>query len=67
MRMQLINGQLAIVKSGKSYEVVSAGVAQKISERDVDSILVHNESANKSAVKADDPYAGFEVPDDLMW
>ena len=67
MRMQLINGQLAIVKSGKSYEVVSTGVAQKIRERDVDSVLVHNESANTSAVQADDPYAGYEVPDDLMW
>lgn len=67
MRKQLINGQLAIVKSGKSYEVVSAETAKKISERDVNSVLVHNESANTPATQANDPYAGYDVPDDLMW
>jgi hypothetical protein len=66
MRVQLISGQLAIVKSGKSYEVVTADIAKKISERDVSSVLVHNEPA-ASVVPADDPYAGYAVPDDLMW
>lgn len=67
MRVQLINGQLAIVKSGKSYEVVSAEVAKKISERNTDSVLVHNETVTAPIEKADDPYAGYAVPDDLMW
>jgi uncharacterized protein YaiL (DUF2058 family) len=66
MRAQLINGKLAIVKSGKSYEVVSAEVAKKISERDRDSVLVHNDSVT-SIEQADDPYSGYAVPDDLMW
>jgi uncharacterized protein YaiL (DUF2058 family) len=66
MRVQLISGQLAIVKSGKSYEVVTADIAKKISERDAGSVLVHNEPA-ASVVLADDPYAGYAVPDDLMW
>lgn len=67
MRVQLSNGKLAIVKSGKKYEVVIAEIAHKIAERDVGSVLVNNETASSKAEKADDPYAGFEVPDDLMW
>ena len=66
MRVQLISGRLAIVKSGKSYEVITADIAKKISERDADSVLLHNEPA-ASVVPADDPYAGYAVPDDLMW
>jgi len=66
MRVQLISGQLAIVKSGKSYEVVTADIAKKISERDAGSVLVHNEPA-ASVTAADDPYSGYAVPDDLMW
>jgi uncharacterized protein YaiL (DUF2058 family) len=67
MRTQLINGKLAIVKSGKSYEVVFAEVAEKISERDVNSVLVHNETVTAKVEQADDPYAAYAVPDDLMW
>jgi uncharacterized protein YaiL (DUF2058 family) len=66
MRTQLINGQLAIVKLGKNYEVVTAEVAKKISERNADSVLVHNEPAANST-QVDDPYSGYAVPDDLMW
>jgi uncharacterized protein YaiL (DUF2058 family) len=66
-RTQLINGKLAIVKSGKSYEVVSAEVAEKISERDENCVLVHNETATHKMKQADDPYAAYAVPDDLMW
>lgn len=67
MRTQLINGQLAIVKLGKTYEVVTAEVAKKIHERDADSVLVHNETIAAKPEPADDPYAGYEIPDDLMW
>jgi uncharacterized protein YaiL (DUF2058 family) len=67
MRSQLINGKLAIVKSDKNYEVVSAEVAQKISERDADSVLVYNAVTSTTPAPSDDPYAGYEVPDDLMW
>ncbi len=67
MRAQLSNGKLAIVKSGKKYEVVTAEIAKKIAERDVDSVLVNNESAAAKIEQTDDPYAGYEVPDDLMW
>ena len=67
MRVQLSNGKLAIVKSGKKYEVVTAEIAKKIAERDTVSVLVNNEPVSTKVEQADDAYAGYEVPDDLMW
>jgi uncharacterized protein YaiL (DUF2058 family) len=67
MRMQLSNGKLAIVKSGKKYEIVSIEIAHKIAARDTDSVLVNNEMPSTKAEQTDDLYAGYEVPDDLMW
>lgn len=67
MRTQLINGQLAIVRLGKNYEVVTAEIAKKIGERNADSVLVHNEVVTSHVEQPDDPYAGYSVPDDLMW
>ncbi|MBR9911048.1 MAG: DUF2058 domain-containing protein [Gammaproteobacteria bacterium] len=61
----LTRGRLAIVKLGDKYELVPMPVADKIAERDAAVIL----SANKSQQVADedDPYADYEIPDDLMW
>jgi uncharacterized protein YaiL (DUF2058 family) len=68
MRAQIIQGRLAIVKLGQLYEVVSAEVAKKISLRDAASVIVHNQPVVASAVTAkDDPYAEYQVPEDLMW
>lgn len=66
MRDQIAEGRLAIVKFGQQYEVVSAEVAQKIQARDATSVVVFNEP-NKTADAADDPYAAYHVPDDLIW
>jgi uncharacterized protein YaiL (DUF2058 family) len=66
MRDQIAEGKLAIVKIGQQYEVVSAEVARKIQTRDTSSIILFNQP-DKSAAVADDPYAAYEVPDDLIW
>ncbi|WP_262967101.1 DUF2058 domain-containing protein [Methylobacter psychrophilus] len=67
MRDQIIRGKLAVVKWGASYEVVSSEVAKKISLRDAGSIIVHNELIASTVDNNDDPYAGYQIPDDLMW
>jgi hypothetical protein len=67
MRDQIINGKLAIVKLGDSYEVVLSEVAKKISLRDAGSVIVHNEPIASAVDTQDDPYAGYQIPDDLMW
>ena len=66
MREQIIRGRLAIVKLGESYEVVSSEVAKKISLRDTSSVIVDNEHC-ASVDNKDDPYADYQIPDDLMW
>lgn len=65
MQDQLVRGRLSIAKLGESYEVVPSVVADKIKLRDESSIVLQNET--KDDDKGDDPYADFEVPDDLMW
>ena len=67
MRDSIIKGRLAIVKLANKYEVVAADVAHKISQRDAASVIVYYEQGAETADTKDDPYAAFEVPDDLMW
>ena len=68
MRKQLSMGKLAIVKLNKKYEIVPTQIAEKISLRDNQSIVQIND--NKESLEtnnADDLYADFQIPDDLMW
>jgi hypothetical protein len=62
---QLANGRCAIARLGSSYEVIPTATAQKIQERDEGSIVLLNTMQTKT--DDDDPYAGYEIPDDLMW
>ena len=51
-----------------SYHLIPADAARKISQRDSSSIVLLNQFTEQdSEVKTDDPYAAYEVPDDLMW
>lgn len=63
---QLVNGRLAIVRVGEGYELIPAVVADKIAQRD-DSVVVVNNDVAETEVDEDDPYADFQIPDDLMW
>jgi len=66
-RKQLINGQLAIATLEEdSYYLVSADIAEKILERMPEVVVCFNKADEKTA-DADDPYADYQVPDDLMW
>lgn len=65
LRDQLAKGKLAIVKDGKNYALVNHEVVLKIKDRDDKRVLAWN--APKAEIAADDPYAAFEIPDDLMW
>lgn len=66
IRKALINGVLAIVGQDDSESIIPRKVAQKIAERDSSWVLLMN-SKNDEESTADDEYAGYEVPDDLMW
>jgi len=61
---------IAKLKEGRetSYHLIPANAAKKIKERDPDAIVLLNDSnAKEDQSTDDDPYAAFEVPDDLMW
>ncbi|WP_336368551.1 DUF2058 domain-containing protein [Marinobacter sp. C2H3] len=62
----LSRGRLAIARLGENYEVVPETVARKIMERDAGAVVVLHEKASDDTGE-DDPYAGYEIPDDLMW
>lgn len=63
---QLVNGVIAVVRSDSGYAVVPRVIAEKIAIRDPSFVLVLNR--NKSdEIKEDDPYADYQIPDDLMW
>jgi uncharacterized protein YaiL (DUF2058 family) len=66
MRDQLAQGRQAIVKFGPEYEVVLAEVAKKIQSRDASAVIVFNEQDTATGV-VDDPYAEYQIPDDLIW
>lgn len=64
-RGQLSRGQLAIVRLGGQYELVTLPVAEKIRARDERCLVSRNEA--KVENNDDDAYAEYKVPDDLMW
>ncbi len=63
---QLSRGRLAIVTLNDKYEVVPTAIAEKIQQRMPERVIVCNEAA-KVEIDEDDPYADYQIPDDLMW
>ena len=66
LQKSLLNGQLAIAKLGDGYELVPYQVANKIIERDA-SFIVSQAVLDSQIAPEDDPYADYQIPDDLMW
>ncbi len=64
-RTAVVNGQLAVVKTGDNYDLVPRKVAMKIAERDEKCVLLCNDDSGDEV--QDDEYADYQVPDDLMW
>ncbi|MGF1642344.1 MAG: DUF2058 domain-containing protein [Thiotrichales bacterium] len=65
-QQQLVRGLLAVARFDAGYALVPAETARKIRERDPESVVVLNEAATDTE-PADDPYADYKIPDDLMW
>lgn len=69
---QLISGRLAIARllvdnsNESEYAIIPASVADKIAQRDANSIVL-NSALSQEEQDEEDPYADFKVPDDLMW
>lgn len=65
VRAHLVAGHLVIVCLGGVSELVPRVIADKIAERDASLVVQVNKSS--SEIAADDPYASYQIPDDLMW
>jgi len=63
---QLSRGIIAVVKLNESYELVPAAIAEKIAQRDKSFVMLINQKSTE-VVEEDDPYADYQIPDDLMW
>lgn len=62
---QLGNGHLCIVRLDEQYELIPTTVAEKIRQRDETTQILSNQPTETP--DEDDPYAEYQVPDDLMW
>lgn len=65
VQAHLMAGRLVIVCQGDAIELVPKVIADKIAERDPTLVVRVNKTS--AEIDADDPYAAFQIPDDLMW
>ncbi|WP_194756369.1 DUF2058 domain-containing protein [Aliidiomarina indica] len=65
---ELSRGQLAIARDGQGYALIPAAVAEKIQQRIPDTIvLLNSRDTPDNKPDEDDPYADYQIPDDLIW
>jgi uncharacterized protein YaiL (DUF2058 family) len=69
MRQQLIQGKLGIARIEGRYELITRSIAEKIQQRNEKRVILFEaqDEQSKKPAAADDPYADFQIPDDLMW
>ena len=65
VQAHLVAGRLVIVCQGEAVDLVPKVIADKIAERDASLVVRVNKTSTE--IDADDPYAAFQIPDDLMW
>ena len=60
----ITSGKLVIVNDNGVFELVPPAIAEKIRQRNPSLVI---DLPEEQAPEADDPYAQYQVPDDLMW
>ncbi len=66
---RLSRGKLAITspnQDNKTFAVIPLGVAEKIRQRNQECFIYIAENTSPE-IEEDDPYADYQIPDDLMW
>lgn len=64
-KQQIINGRLGIARIEGRYELVPKSVAEKIQQRNEKRVVLFTNEDQK--VDENDPYADYQIPDDLTW
>ena len=65
MKRQIVQGKLGIARIEGRYEVVPKSIAEKIQQRNDKRVILFTEEPVSE--NTDDPYAAYQVPDDLIW
>ena len=63
----LVNGQLSLCGLEETTYIVTRETADKLAELDESVVLVQNDRIIDEQIPEDDPYADYQIPDDLMW
>jgi uncharacterized protein YaiL (DUF2058 family) len=63
----LVNGRLSVCGFEEVSYVVTRETADKLAELDTALILVQNDKSADDIQEDDDPYADYQIPDDMMW
>ncbi|PKG85836.1 DUF2058 domain-containing protein [Colwellia sp. 75C3] len=63
----LVNGRLALCGLNETTYLVTSETAAKVAELDSSIILVQNDKVEAEEINEDDPYADYQIPDDMMW
>ena len=66
-RAKLVNGELAIARYGNGFALLPLAAAERVRERDPQAVVDVGAGAEPGSTDAEDPYKGFDVPDDLVW
>ncbi|MGB0849319.1 MAG: DUF2058 domain-containing protein [Thiolinea sp.] len=66
LQQQLADGIIAIVRLDEGHELIPRQVIDKITQRDASCLVLLNDGKDDQSDE-DDPYADFQIPDDLMW
>ena len=64
MKQQIVKGKLGIARIEGRYELVPKIIAEKIQQRNSKRIVIFDD---KEVVDENDPYADYQIPDDIMW
>ncbi len=65
LKDQIVRGKLGIARIEGRYELVTKTVAEKIQQRNAKRVVIYSDE--KESVDENDPYADYEIPDDLTW
>lgn len=66
MRQQIIQGKIGIARIEGRYELVPVAIAEKIQQRNGHRVILFNDN-HQQTIDENDPYAEYQIPDDLMW
>jgi len=65
LKQKMMQGSLVIARIDGRYELVPESIAKKIQQRNENRVVLFDEQ--DKAVNEDDPYADYQIPDDLTW